>query len=143
MFNKNYTHDLQFGEMKEKELADILLNQKIEVKTDRKWNETGNIAVEFMSRGKKSGISITEAKYWAFILDNDNKIEGIIILPIDRLKQLSREYYSQGKITKGGDDNTSDMVLIPLKEIWKKDQYQKKKKNYTDVSLAESGTLRI
>jgi len=121
MFNKNYTHDLQFGEMKEKELADILLNQKIEVKTDRKWKETGNIAVEFMSRGKKSGISITEAKYWAFILDNDNKIEGIIILPIDSLKLLSREYYSQGKTTKGGDDNTSDMVLIPLKEIWKKD----------------------
>ena len=45
MFNKNYTHDLQFVEMKEKELADILLNQKIEVKTDRKWKETGNIAV--------------------------------------------------------------------------------------------------
>ena len=108
MINKNYTHDLKFGEMKE-----------IEVKTDRKWKETGNIAVEFMSRGKKSGISITEAKYWAFILDNDSKVEGIIILPIDSLKQLSREYYSQGKITKGGDYNTSDMVLIPLSEIWK------------------------
>jgi len=118
MFNKNYTHDLQFGEMKEKELANILLNQKIEVKTDRKWKETGNIAVEFMSRGKKSGISITEAKYWAFILDNDNKIEGIIILPTHKLRLIAREYFSKGRVVKGGDDNTSDMVLIPLSVLW-------------------------
>lgn len=118
MFNKNYTHDLEFGEMKEKELANILLNQKIEVKTDRKWKKTGNIAVEFMSRGKKSGISITEAKYWAFILDNNNQTEGIIILPTQKLRLIAREYFSRGNVVKGGDDNTSDMVLIPLSVLW-------------------------
>jgi len=119
VFNKNYTHDLKFGEMKEKELADILVNQEIEVKTDKWFCKTGNVAVEYESRGKPSGISITKAKYWVFILvDTDLKIESMIFVPTSRLKKIARRYLKTDRDITGGDLDekgipTSRMILIP------------------------------
>ena len=46
----------------------------IEVKTERDiWADTGNAAIEIKSRGKPSGISTTEAKWWihVFTIEND------------------------------------------------------------------------
>jgi hypothetical protein len=37
---------------------------KAEVKADFRSAETGNAAVEFESRGKPSGITVTQADYW-------------------------------------------------------------------------------
>lgn len=119
MFNKNYTHDLKFGEMKEKELADILLNQEIEVKTDKMFCKTGNVAVEYESRGKPSGISKTKAKYWVFILvDRDLKTESMVLIPTSRLKKIARRYLKTDRDVHGGDLDekgipTSRMILIP------------------------------
>lgn len=113
-FNKDKRFDiaLQEGEIKEKELADILTNKKIEVKFDKKFKETGNIAIEFRSRGKDSGIITSEADYWAFML----KGTGIIVIIYknelqERLKRIPNT------IVKGGDDNTSEMVLVRLDDL--------------------------
>ena len=68
MTNK-FDIDLQYGQVREKRLADMLSNDKIEVKTERDiWKTTGNIAIEYKCKGKPSGIAVTEAKWWAHVL---------------------------------------------------------------------------
>ena len=115
--NNNFEYDLKFGQMKEKELADILENQKIEVKTDCKWKKTGNLAIEYKSRGKPSGIATTKAEYWAFILDANGLTEGILIVPIAKLVVVAKHHYVQGNIINGGEN--SDMVLVPIADLVK------------------------
>ena len=112
--------DLQYGQVREEKLSDILQNAKIEVKTERdKWKETGNICIEFSCRGKPSGIAVTEAKWWVHVLANGDDTSCMLMFPTEKLKEIARKYYANGKIVDGGDDNLSKMVLLPLKEIFK------------------------
>ena len=68
-YNPNFDIDLAFGVKNENELADILQNAKIEVKTEREiWVDTDNIVIETRYKGEPSGISTTTADYWAHIL---------------------------------------------------------------------------
>ena len=80
---------------------------------------TGNIAVEFASRGKPSGISKTKSDYYAFILAEQFRDEVIIFIKTKRLKEIAREYYLKGAVKEMGDDKTSLSVLIPIKELSK------------------------
>lgn len=104
--------DLRRGQLAESELVKVLCSDTIEVKRDFLANKTGNIAVEFESRGNLSGILTTEATHWAFVLDNMT-----IIVEISKLKKFMDN--TNSKIVKGGDDNTSKMVLIPLMELFR------------------------
>ena len=62
---KKFDIDLEYGKVREKQVADMLQDKKIEVKSERgMWQKTGNIAIEFESYGKPSGIRATEADYW-------------------------------------------------------------------------------
>ena len=111
--------DLQYGQVREQELADILQNEKIEVKTERdKWMETGNICIEFQCRGKASGIAVTQAKWWTHVLADGDETVCMLLFPTDKLKEIARKAVVDGKVVYGGDDNLSKMVLIPLKEIF-------------------------
>tara|TARA_R100000152_G_C6535829_1_gene15862 strand:+ start:37 stop:462 length:426 start_codon:yes stop_codon:yes gene_type:complete len=123
-WNKDYTSkfdiDLKFGEEFEYSLARILSIGKIEIKTERdQWKKTGNIAIELMNQGNKSGLSVTEAEWWAQILTLKGEIKSIILMPVKalkrRLKQLVKE--NKAKIIMGGDDMASELVLVPIKEI--------------------------
>ena len=123
-WNKDYTSkfdiDLKFGEEFEYSLARILSIGKVEVKTERdQWKKTGNIAIELMNQGNKSGLSVTEAEWWAQILTLKGEIKSIILIPVKalkkRLKQLVKE--NKAKIIMGGDDMSSELVLVPIKEI--------------------------
>ena len=58
--NSDFKYDLEIGLNYETKLAE-LLGKKIEVKRDFKCLETGNIFVEYASRGKLSGIATSEA----------------------------------------------------------------------------------
>ena len=120
MFNKDNRFDmaLKKAEIREKELADILGNKLIEIKTDSQWKETGNLAIEFKSRGKLSGISTSEAEYYAFILDANGYTEGVIFIRTEKLKILTRKYFYTNKVF-GGDDNTSEIILVPIEEFVK------------------------
>ena len=89
--------DLSKAQIREKELRDILGKAKVEVKTDSIWKGSKNLAVEFRCRGKPSGISVSEAEYYAFILDANTYTEGIIIIPIEKLLYLARKFYRLGK----------------------------------------------
>ena len=112
--------DLQYGQVREQELADILQNEKIEVKTERdKWMETGNICIEFRCRGKPSGIAVTEAKWWVHVLADGDDTSCMLMFPTDKLKKIARKaIVNKAKVVDGGDDNLSKMVLLPLKEIF-------------------------
>ena len=62
---KKFDIDLEYGKVREELVANMLQDKKIEVKSERdKWQKTGNIAIEYESYGKPSGINATEADYW-------------------------------------------------------------------------------
>ena len=110
-YNNDFKYDLKVGQVKEKELAEILNNKKIEVKkcTDAIYN----VFVEYESRGAPSGISTTQADYWAFVLE----YETVVIIPSNRLKQKCRTAFKEGRTASGGDSDTSKGVLLPVTEL--------------------------
>jgi hypothetical protein len=111
---------LDFGVKYENSLAKILSMGKVEVKTERdKWRETRNIAIELTCNGKDSGLRVTEAEWWAHILSWKGEIVGVILLPIDTLKKIVKNSVKRrrGKIVMGGDNNASEIALIPLEDM--------------------------
>jgi hypothetical protein len=113
--------DLKYGQHVEDELLKALQG-KIEVKAERNhWMRTGNIAVEYWSRGKPSGINVTEADHWAQALMVGDRPYCYLVFPTNVLRGMTR-YYKDNRpdtVRLGGDDNTSEMILMPLKEIIK------------------------
>lgn len=113
---KNFDIDMEYGRRGENMLLDILETKRIEVKTDRMAHITGNVAVEYRYRGRPSGIATTEADYWAFLLYD---MTTIIMIPTDKLKDIAREKFMKDQVTLGGDENASEMILIPIEELTK------------------------
>ena len=112
-FRSDFDLDLSTGEQGEVLVHDMLQLSTIEVKTDFMADKTGNIAVEFESWGKPSGIAVTQARHWVFVIPN--KIA--IFVETNRLKELARNFYRDGRTIAGGDLNKSKMVLIPITEL--------------------------
>ena len=78
----------------------ILDGTKYEVKADRFMFKTNNVLIEYESNKKASGISITEADYYAiFEIDND-KYE-LYLIPVQEIKQLISEKMYKRKISCG------------------------------------------
>jgi len=122
-YNKDnkFDIDLEFGEKFEKSFAKILSIGKVEVKTERDmWKRTGNVAIELASRGKLSGLNTTKAEWWAQVLTIDGEIEGVLMFPIEKLKKIVKRsvFKGEGRMVMGGDNDTSEIALIPLKEIY-------------------------
>lgn len=112
-FNSDFRHDLEVGQLSEKFLADLLENRTIEVKRDFLAAKTGNVFVEYESRGRPSGIATSTADYWAFVLDD----ERIIMIPRGLLKVMAREAFEADRLATGGDSNTSRGVLVRVREL--------------------------
>jgi hypothetical protein len=107
--DKRFDLDLQYGQVFEKKVADMLQNSKIEVKTERDmWKSTGNIAIEFESRGRPSGIATTEADYWFHNLMT-------LVFPVAKLRYYIGD--NMPRMVRGGDNNTSRMYLISLTDL--------------------------
>ena len=119
---KKFDIDLAFGEKGEDFVKGVLQgNGKIEVKTERdKWADTGNIAIEIRYNGNLSGLSATESKTWVHLLSVDDNIRGGFIFDTDYLKDMVKSLVKSGKakVTMGGDFNASQMVLLPIKELF-------------------------
>lgn len=126
--NNDFRFDLDFGEMSEKfygELIHDLTSGKTECKAERdKWIKTGNMFIEFESRGKKSGISTTHSDHWVVSFYKGKDLCFTITLPIKIAKELARKYYLKNKIIPGGDENTSRGVLLPISEIFNMENYK-------------------
>lgn len=111
-FNSDFRYDLQVGQIYEKQFSE-LLGSKIEIKRDFKCLETGNIYVEYESRGKRSGISTSEAEYWCYWLSDYH----CVFIKTETLKDLCRKYLNTNRDKRGGDSNTSKGILLPLNDF--------------------------
>ncbi len=105
------------GKLSEDKWADLL--KTVEFKKDYRAWETGNIAVEYMNNGKKSGISVTEAEYIAYVLvDKDQKENVAIFVKTEIFKAMCRKYVGDEKRdVKGGDNYHSHLILLPVEEL--------------------------
>lgn len=117
-FNSDFKFDLELGQKMEHGLADILANKRIEAKSDYIAHRTGNIAIEYECRGKPSGIAVTEADYYAYIIPCAPLKNIILLMEVGNLKNISRLYYAQNKIKSMGDSNLSKSVLIPIQDLF-------------------------
>ena len=119
---KKFDLDLKFGHLGEDFVRDMQNgNTMIEVKTERDiWKNTGNIAVEIRCNGVPSGISTTGAKVWVHLLSYKDKIEGGFIFDVTDLKGKIRALLKEkkAKIVMGGDFNGSQIVLLPIRELF-------------------------
>ena len=88
MKDSNWDLDLRDGLSGESRVADLLSLDTVEVKTDRRWRDTGNIYIETECWYKASqswelsGIQVTKATHWAFVLE-----DAVLIVPTYRLKE--------------------------------------------------------
>lgn len=115
---KKFDIDLAYGEVREKAIADMLQNKKVEVKSERgMWIKTGNIAIEYESYGKPSGIEATESDYWFHNLCVGDDIYATLVFETEQLKKIL-EVIPSKKSVSGGDHNASRMWLLPLRNLF-------------------------
>ena len=71
-------------------------------------------------KGSPSGISTTESNLWVHLLSHKGVIEGGFMFNVDLLKEKIKKLHKDGnlKMVMGGDDNMSQMALLPIKELW-------------------------
>ncbi len=112
-YNNDFKYDLKVGQVKEEELGNIFKNKTIEVKYDLQALETKNIYVEYMSRGKKSGISTSQSDYYCFCISNT-----FHLIETKELKEKCRKYFNTDRDKKGGDNDTSKGILLPINELF-------------------------
>ena len=119
---KKFDLDLKFGHFGEDFVRDMQKgNTKIEVKTERDiWKTTGNIAVEIRYNGELSGLSTTGSEIWIHLLSYQGKIEGGFIFNVKDLKEKVSRLHKEkkAKVVMGGDFDASQMVLLPIKELF-------------------------
>ena len=118
----NFDIDLDFGERGEEWVVKLFEgNSKVEVKTERGlWQETGNIAIEIRYKNKPSGLSTTDADTWIHLLESGGEIFGGFLLPVPYLKKRAKSLLAVdlARIVKGGDNNDSTLLLIPIEDIY-------------------------
>ena len=127
-FNEDWKYDLKIGNKGENEFCRLLRNggncYTVECKSDSMTHRTGNFYIEYKSRGKHSGLKKTEADYYS--LQTMNK-KLFLVVPTDHLKKALRSWQQkcvakklppeQTWAKKGGDDQTSVGMLVPVREL--------------------------
>lgn len=118
---KKFDIDLAYGEVREQMIADMLTDKKIEVKSERDlWVKTGNIAIEYESWGKPSGIAATEADYWFHNLCIGDRTFATIVFDVPSLKQIINNLDYKRSVS-GGDNYASKMYLLNLQKLFSTD----------------------
>jgi len=112
-YNNDFKYDLKVGQIKEEELGSIFKDKLIEVKHDLQALDTGNVYVEYYSRGKPSGISKTQSDYYCFAFGTT-----FHLIATNELKAKCRKYINTNRDKKGGDSNTSKGILLPMTELF-------------------------
>ena len=84
MKNSDWDLDFRFGQEGEQYVANLI--QTVEVKTDRRWKETGNLYIEIYCWSPNtegwypSGLLATKASHWAFNLEGTVLIVPTVVL---------------------------------------------------------------
>ncbi len=118
---KKFDLDLEYGKVREQQVADMLQDKKIEVKSERDvWQKTGNIAIEYECYGKPSGINATESDYWFHNLCIGDETFATIVFDTSSLKRIINNL-DYKKSVSGGDNNASRMYLLNLQKLFSSD----------------------
>ena len=123
----NYSDfDLDFANGREgEELVEALLTggKTVEVKRDLRWQDTGNLYIEYTCYYQRtdswewSGIMVTKADYWAFVLGT-----GVLLVPTGLLKRvcMASKRHAETRIppnpSKGYLITVDDLVLAMKSE---------------------------
>ena len=108
-----FSKDLSYGKKHEKLVMKSMEN--FELKTDRMAHKTGNVYVEFQSRGRDSGIRASKSDTWIFkIVSKGDRHLFSIQIPLTRLRKLVSKDY---RVVPGGDNLTSRGYLVPLTDL--------------------------
>ena len=86
---------------------DLFISATAEVKTDAKAASTGNVAIEIACNGKPSGLTVSAADFWVFVVGNDAHS-----IRTTKLRAIIRELKP---IEANGGHNR--VVLLPLKTL--------------------------
>jgi hypothetical protein len=84
MKNSDWDLDFRFGQAGEQYVAHLV--ETVEVKTDRRWKETGNLYIEIYCYSTNtqgwypSGLLATKASHWAFNLEGTVLIVPVVVL---------------------------------------------------------------
>lgn len=123
-YQPHFDMDLAVGELGE-QLVKAGLTGKVEVKTDRRVAETGNIYIETwqfrkpdQSDKKPSGINTTSADYWAIAT---TKGIGFLIVKTTELKILLKgnNYRQVSQPIANEHTNGSLGLLVPIKDLFR------------------------
>ena len=118
---KKFDIDLCYGKVREKRVANMLQDKKIEVKSERDmWARTGNIAIEYESYGKPSGISVTESDYWFHNLCIGDNTFATLVFDVPSLKRII-DNLDEKRTVSGGDNGASKMYLVSLQKLFSSD----------------------
>jgi|TARA_R110000803_G_scaffold78851_1_gene144154 hypothetical protein len=118
---KKFDIDLEYGQVREQMVADMLQDKKIEVKSERDvWQKTGNIAIEYQSYGKPSGIDATESDYWFHNLCIGDETFCTLVFETKSLKRII-DNLDYKRSVNGGDNYASKMYLLNLQKLFSSD----------------------
>ena len=118
---KKFDIDLEYGKVREQQVADMLQDKKIEVKSERDvWQKTGNIAIEYECYGKPSGINATESDYWFHNLCIGDETFATLVFDTASLKRIISNLDKKRSVS-GGDNNASRMYLLNLQKLFPSD----------------------
>lgn len=116
----------QEGELLVRDIIEGMKHGRVEVKRDWVFHKTGNLYVEYecyrRDGWQKSGIAITEAETWVFVLGDS----GVAIcIGTDRLKALARQRWRDERFRREEKDGSHPTrgVLIPVTLIVNDAQY--------------------
>jgi hypothetical protein len=116
--------DLRFGQSGEGIVEELLLgavNNTVEVKTDRRWQDTGNVFVETECWSIKkqefvpSGIMVSESEYYAFLLPVGERKPLMVYYPTSLVKRVIAEKGIEAKQTWS--ENPSNGYLIKPEDV--------------------------
>ena len=132
---KKFDIDLQYGKIRESKIADMLQNSKIEVKSERgMWQKTGNIAIEYESYGKPSGINATESDYWFHNLCIGKETYATLVFNTDILRNIINSLDYKRSVS-GGDHNASRMYLVNIQKLFSSDVIKTFRERETDNEI--------
>lgn len=94
------------------DIAHLFLDEKT-----GNMRDTGNLVVEYESRGKKSGISATKADYFVTYFPQINEIW---LIKVDKLKEMIREHNSEiRRVENAGDKDSNTKIFLISREKYK------------------------
>jgi hypothetical protein len=117
--NNKFDLDLKFGQQGEEWLKLLADERKIEVKRDRMWAKTGNIFIEYEYKKNPSGLFVTEADYFAYILYKDGVNIAVYIWKTDIIKSVITKWIETKKFksVNGGDNYATKGLVIPIEAL--------------------------